>query len=150
MLTTTSIQQAWRHLLHTLSWPHTLATHSFATPNSLTLATQQTGSTEEELAEVVTAAAPLSLRTLLTLVTHFLSLFLLFLTPFHSTQTGSTEEELAEVVTAAVKEKQTSGQGRPVAWDGQTMGGPGLRTQVAAIQVCVLVVGVLEGERLCV
>jgi hypothetical protein len=47
---------------------------------------------------------------------------------------GSTEEELAEVVTAAVKEKQTSGQGRAVAWDGQTMGGSALRTQVAAIQ----------------
>jgi hypothetical protein len=44
-------------------------------------------------------------------------------------------------VTAAVKEKQTSGQGRAVAWDGQTMGGAGLRTQVAAIQV-----GQLGGE----
>jgi hypothetical protein len=63
---------------------------------------------------------------------------------FHSQHTlpisppppGSTEEELAEVVTAAVKDKQTSGQGRAVAWDGQTMGGPALRTQVAAIQVC--------------
>lgn len=67
---------------------------------------------------------------------------------------GSTEEELAEVVTAAVKEKQTSGQGRAVAWDGQTMGGSALRTQVAAIQVgsrCKaagvgVAVGVVMGE----
>eukprot|EP00879_Flechtneria_rotunda_P024656 GHRR01026156.1.p1 GENE.GHRR01026156.1~~GHRR01026156.1.p1 ORF type:complete len:222 (+),score=87.63 GHRR01026156.1:379-1044(+) len=47
---------------------------------------------------------------------------------------GSTEEELAEVVTAAVKDKQTSGQGRAVAWDGTTTGGPGLRSQLQAIQ----------------
>lgn len=40
-------------------------------------------------------------------------------------------------MTAAVKEKQTSGQGRAVAWDGATMGGAGLRQQMQAIQVCV-------------
>jgi hypothetical protein len=47
---------------------------------------------------------------------------------------GSTEQELADAVTAAVKEKQTSGQGRAVAWDGQTTGGQHLRTQVQEIK----------------
>lgn len=37
-------------------------------------------------------------------------------------------------MTAAVKEKQTSGQGRAVAWDGQTTGGEFLRNQRQNIQ----------------
>ena len=47
---------------------------------------------------------------------------------------GSTEEEVSQAVTAAVKDKETSGQGRAVVWDGQTQGGKDLHNQVRQIQ----------------
>lgn len=47
-----------------------------------------------------------------------------------SLPTGSTDEEVTQLVSENIRERLTSGANRPVAWDGVTMRGPELATQV--------------------